>query len=126
MSHNNTKENITIATWNLCLGLANKKDMVTQIIMEQEIDICVLQEIEVASDCDSSLLSFKGYNLLTEKNDVKSRTGIYVRNGIKFTRKCELEGLNSGDHSLITMCLDNEMKPSPLISYKRDWSKHDC
>ena len=37
-----------------------------------------LQEIDIPVDYDVSLLSFKGYNLLVENNEVKSRTGIYV------------------------------------------------
>ena len=36
-----------------------------------------LQEIDIPVDYDVSLLSFKGYNLLVENNEVKSRTGIY-------------------------------------------------
>ena len=61
--------------------------MVSRIILENEIDICVLQEIDIKPDYDSTLLSFKGYNLITENNDVKSRTGMYIRNGVKYTRQ---------------------------------------
>ena len=94
MEYNNKE--IKIATWNLCLGLVNKKDIVTQIIKEKDIDICVMQEIDVKAGYDENLLSFGGYTILVENNDVKSRTGIYVKNGIRFTRKIELEGMNSG------------------------------
>ena len=38
---------IKIATWNLCLGLTNKKDYVLQIITVNKIDICCMQEIDV-------------------------------------------------------------------------------
>ena len=29
-----------------------------------------------------------------------------------------------GDHVLITVCMSNEEKVRPLISYRRDWSKY--
>ena len=77
---------IKIASWNLCLGLMNKKDYVSQMINLNKIDICCLQEIELSPDCDHKLLSFNGYSLLAELNDVKSRAGIYVKNGIDFVR----------------------------------------
>ena len=38
---------IKIATWNLCLGLTNKKDYVSQMITVNKIDICCMQEIDV-------------------------------------------------------------------------------
>ena len=55
----------------------NKKDIVSKIILEHEIDICVLQEIDVPPDIDTGLLSFRGYSILLENNNVKARTGIY-------------------------------------------------
>ena len=38
---------IKIASWNLCLGLANKKDYVASMIKENKIDICCVQEIDI-------------------------------------------------------------------------------
>ena len=55
-----------------------------------------MQEIEIKPDYDQGLLSFKGYSLLVEKNVVKSRTGMFIKDGIKFTRRNELEGIDSG------------------------------
>ena len=52
--------------------------------------------IECNLFANSDLLSFKGYNLLIEKNDVKSRMGFYIRNEISYIRRNELEGLNNG------------------------------
>ena len=37
---------IKIASWNLCLGLANKKDYVASMIKENNIYICCMQEID--------------------------------------------------------------------------------
>ena len=71
---------LKLASWNLCLGLANKKDLVSKIIKENEIDICAMQEIDIPADYDTSILSFKGYDLITENNNAKMRTGLYIRN----------------------------------------------
>ena len=88
--------NIKVATWNLCLGLANKKELVSQIIKNEQIDICCMQEIDIPLGYNCNLLSFKGYNLITENNNVKSRTGLYIKNGIDYSRRSDLEGLNNG------------------------------
>ena len=44
-----------LASWNLCLGLANKKDLVSKIIKENEIDICAMQEIDIPADYDTNM-----------------------------------------------------------------------
>ena len=41
---------INIGTWNLCLGLTNKKDIVTSTLSRNNIKICCLQETEVPND----------------------------------------------------------------------------
>ena len=58
------KSKIKIATWNLCLGLTNKKDYVLQIITVNKIDICCMQEIDVKKDYDCNLLTFAGVRSL--------------------------------------------------------------
>ena len=68
-----TNKNLKLATWNLCLGLANKKELVSQKILEEKIDVCVMQEIEIPNTYDANLLSFKGYSLIVEK--IKSSQG---------------------------------------------------
>ena len=87
---------VRIASWNLCLGLGNKKDYVSQMIIENRIDICSMQEVEINPDFDGEILSFNGDSLLIEANDVKSRTGIYVKNGMGFVRRDDLEQRNNG------------------------------
>ena len=37
----------TLVSTNLCLGLTNKKDYVSQMITVNKIDICCMQEIDV-------------------------------------------------------------------------------
>ena len=75
------------------------------MIISNKIGICCLQEIELKQDCDPKLLSFNGYSLLAESNDVKSRVGIYVKNGIDYVRRADLELRNNG-----MIILDIKMK----------------
>ena len=42
---------VKIATWNLCLGLKNKKDYVSDVIRENEIDICLIQLCHTPKYC---------------------------------------------------------------------------
>ena len=73
-------KNIKIATWNLCLGLKNKKDYVSKVINEQKLDIVCLQETDIETSYPINILTFKGYNFLSENNTIKSRAGIYINN----------------------------------------------
>jgi exonuclease III len=86
---------IKISTLNLCLGLPNKKTLVEQIIKQENIDVCALQETEINENFDHTMLSFPGFAFESETNSIKSRVRIYIHNGINFNRRCELEGQNS-------------------------------
>ena len=57
---------IKIATLNLCLGLQQKKNLVKQIIIDEQIDVLCMQETEINKNLDHSLLSFPGYNIETK------------------------------------------------------------
>ena len=50
---------LKIGTLNLCLGLKNKKDLVKDILMSNEIDILAMQEIELESTFDTNLLNIQ-------------------------------------------------------------------
>ena len=65
-----------IETFNLCLGLKSKKLMVEQIIQSNKIKVLCMQEVEIESGLDHSILNIKGFDLEVETNSVKSRTGI--------------------------------------------------
>ena len=82
---------IKIASWNLCLGLPNKKDCVVEILKQNNIKICCLQETEICDNFPESSLNFGGYNLELEMNSEKKRTGIYLRSDMKYVRRKELE-----------------------------------
>ena len=84
-----------IATLNLCLGLKNKKDLVKQLIIDNNVDICCLQETEIDNSYPTNILSFSGYNYESEENSIKGRTGIYIKNNISYKRRKDLEGVDS-------------------------------
>ena len=54
---------LKIGTWNLCLGLPNKKDIVTNYLNDNKIDLCCLQETEVQADFLADVLNTGGYNI---------------------------------------------------------------
>ena len=88
-----------IATLNLCLGLKNKKDLVKNILLTNEIDILAMQETELESSFDCNLLNIPGYTLEIENNSTKKRVGFYIKNAIRFERCEHLE--NPDSHLLI-------------------------
>ena len=69
---------IKIATWNICLGLKNKKDYVYKTVKENEIDICLLQEVEVTHNYNQELLTDIEYRIEIETNAIKSRSAILI------------------------------------------------
>ena len=84
-----------IASWNLCLGLQSKKIMVKEEILKNKIDICCMQETDIQNDYPTNILTFPGYQIEVETNDVKGRVAIYVAEGVKYVRRQDLEGTNS-------------------------------
>ena len=74
---------LKVSTWNLCLGLSNKKNIVKQYMKFNNIDVCCMQEVDLLVNYPTELLSFPGYNLETETNDLKIRVGVYVNERIK-------------------------------------------
>ena len=74
---------INIATWNLCLGLANKKDSVLEYLASNNVHLCCLQETEIPCGFPENVLNCKGYNLELELNSVKKRAGIYRQSPVK-------------------------------------------
>ena len=87
-------ENIKVATWNLCLGLPNKKDYIDHKLNHENIDICALQECEVSPLLDEKHLSLRDYKIELETNNNKKRTGIYIHNRLSYLRRKDLEDEN--------------------------------
>ena len=63
--------NTNVATWNLCLGLPNKKDSVTGFLNALNIHVCCLQETEILIDVPEDILNCGNYRLELESNTVK-------------------------------------------------------
>ena len=82
---------LKIATLNLCLGLANKKDTIKRLILENSIDILCVQEVELKKNYQKYILSFRNYRLEVDTNTKKSRTGIYISNNVDYMRRTDLE-----------------------------------
>ena len=82
---------LKIATWNLCLGLANKRDIVTQTLSNSNISACCVQETEIPMNYPEDILNCNDYNLELEINNLKKRTGIYLRKNVKYLRRKDLE-----------------------------------
>ena len=116
----NSNSILKIATLNLCLGLKFKKDLVKNILLENDIDVLSLQETEIESDFDCELLSIPGYRFEYETNDVKRRVGTYIRNTIKYERCSSLEGINN--HLLIIDILNGRKKRKRIINIYRSFN----
>ena len=104
-----------IGTWNLCLGLANKKDLVKETLLNEKIDICCVQETDIVKDYPEDLLTFPGFSLELEKNDVKARFGVYLSTKISYKRRNDLEGQNS--HLVIIDIHGNKHTRRGLFNY---------
>ena len=78
----------------MCLGLKHKKDLVKNLMQEHDIDILCMQETEIECGYDAENLKINGYSLELEKNSIKSRTGMYIKNCVKYIRRVELEGID--------------------------------
>ena len=85
-----------IATWNLCLGLTNKKDYVYKTLNEEKIDICLFQEVEIENDYPIQLLTSRNFKIEVEKNTKKARSAIAIRDNIEYKRRLDLEEIDSG------------------------------
>ena len=62
---------VKIATWNLCLGLPNKKDSVLPELESEKNDVCWLQETEIDENYPTNILSSPSYELELERNTGK-------------------------------------------------------
>ena len=101
---------LKIATWNLCLGIFHKKDYVRNILEENQIDVISLQETEISKDTDLENLKIRGYTLEVEENDEKMRIASYIKNGLHYRRRHDLEEKNR--HLMI---IDIETNPQTRI-----------
>ena len=85
---------VKVATWNLCLGLPNKKDIVLNEIELNRIDVCCMQETEIDTNYPTNILSSKTHEFECEKSSGKRRVGVYINRHLKYTRRDDLEEID--------------------------------
>ena len=86
---------VKVATWNLCLGLPNKKDVVIQELLTNKIDICCMQETELDQNFPTDILSTRDFVFEPEVNNAKKRVGVFINKNIKYRRRDDLEEPNT-------------------------------
>ncbi len=116
--------NVKLATWNLCLGLSNKKDLVTQSLSRNNISACCVQETEIPINYPEEILDCNDYILELELNNLKKRAGIYIRKNVKYVRRKDLERENY--HIVVIdvtfavnfrlICIYRSFRPQDLIA----------
>jgi hypothetical protein len=100
---------IKVATWNLCLGLQNKKDLVLNELDLNNIDVCGLQETEIGKDYPIDILGNNKYEFEAELNDTKKRVGMYISKKLNYKRRFDLEKMNC--HLIIVdLTLDSDIR----------------
>ena len=106
---------IKIATWNICLGLKNKKDYVYEKLLQENIDICALQEVEVDKAYPHSLLTSKDYTIEIEQASAKARNAFAINKRINYTRRFDLE---ANDSSIVIIDVDMVSKYRLINIYR--------
>ena len=86
---------IKIGNWNLCLGLPNKKDYVSNLLESNNLSVCCLQECEVPNLLCEKTLTTMNYSIELEQNDNKKRVGMYIKNNLNYKRRKNLEEKNN-------------------------------
>ena len=77
-------DSINIGTWNLCLGLTNKKDYIKRKLIEEHLDILCVQECQVDPNMDENILTIRNHKIELENSVYKKRTAIYVHNRVNY------------------------------------------
>ena len=83
-----------IKTWNICLGLVNKRGPVIEYLKSSNISVCSMQETEIPSNFPIGILNRNGFNLELESCELKCRTSIYLKSNISHVRRNDLENNN--------------------------------
>lgn len=85
---------VKIASWNLCLGLPNKKDLVVDDLINNDISICCMQETELSENLPTDILNSKFFYFEPEKSTIKKRVGVYINEKLSYNRIIDLEENN--------------------------------
>ena len=116
-------DQLKIGTLNLCLGLKNKKDLVKCLLTENDMAILCMQETELKNDFDCNLVRIPGFVFEAENSD-KKRVGCYIRDGIKYMRRNDLEKDNL--HMLVIDIEGTNDKMKRIINVYRSFNPINC
>ena len=105
-----------LATWNTCLGMLNKKDYIYNTLRSENVEICMLQEVEIKIDFPTQLLSSADYKIEKELCNNTARTAIVIKNNIDYKRRLDLE---KEDMSLMIIDVDSHSKYRILNLYRQ-------
>jgi len=70
-----------LATWNCCLGLSSKKELISDVLKIKKIDILYLQETEIEKS-DDNLFLIKSFNFESSKCNPKKSSCIYINENL--------------------------------------------
>ena len=73
------EQQIKIATWNLCLGLLNKRDYIKMLLNTEQIHLLNMQETEIPPCQDEAGLNIPGYSLEVEINSESKRVTNHIK-----------------------------------------------
>ena len=73
------------------------------MLIDNDFSICCLQETEIPQGFPQGILNCNDYTIEHEMNEEKIRTGIYIKKGINYTRRTDLELPNL--HVVIIDCM---------------------
>ncbi len=62
---------ITVAFLNLCLGFTNKKNLVKELLLNENVDILCIQETEISPELEVNHIIFRGLD--TSPKQIQSK-----------------------------------------------------
>lgn len=109
---------LKVCTWNVCLGIKYKLRRVEEILKKNDIDVICIQESEITSHDDLSIIQIEGYVVELEKSCEKIRSLMYIKNNISYERHEQME---KQDGHVILISIKNKLKVIQLASVYRTY-----
>ena len=113
-----SRKALKISSWNLCNGLANKVQYVSDLIKEEQLDILFLQETEIKEGYDVTLLNVNNYTTELSNTGGTVRTIAYIHDSISYTHVKE-----SIDTNVIMLNLDKKYTLTQVVGIYRQFKR---
>ena len=99
------KRNISLCTWNVCLGARCKLSIIKDLLNDNKIDVLCVQESEIKSEENLDEYQITNYSLEAEivSAGFKIRTVMYIKSDISYRRINQLEKADS--HQIVIKLL---------------------